>query len=178
MRVAVALACAALALAAPAKAQTFEEAVRENMALGLRLCLSGGSDMQAWANMFRAAGFAERVERSSGNSDTTHFFTAPAGTAEVELYYGELPEHCVVRTDHMGVTDASALLDQIVPQIYPGFVRRIDQGPPNPATGQPAICVRYEDPANPIGLVVGVSTPVTGGCTEDGRSQFYQSYRV
>jgi hypothetical protein len=167
-----------LAGLAPAASQSFEEAVRSNLSVGAQLCLSGGSDMQAWANSFRAAGFAERVERSSGNSDTTHHFTAPADTASVELYYGEMPEHCVARTRHLGVTGASEVLDALLPRLYPGYARIVAQGGVDSATGQPAICVRYEDPTNPIGHVVGVTSDAGEGCVEDGTSTIYSSYRV
>lgn len=169
---------ALLSLASPAAAQTFDEAVRANFGLGVQLCLSGGGDMEAWAGQFRTAGFAERVERSSENSDTTHYFTAPADTVTVELYYGEQPEYCSVATQHMGVTDASAILDAVVPGIHPGYVRDVTQGPPDP-TGQPASCVSYEDPTNPIGHIVGIAPGgAAEGCAANGTSQFYSSYRV
>lgn len=164
---------AVIAIGAPAGAQTFDEAVQANFELGIRLCLGGGADYDAWAARFRAAGFEERVERSSLNSDTTHHFTAPADTVSAELYYGELPEHCTVSSTHMGVTAASAVLDRIVPAIYPSYTRHVSQS----ADG--AICARYEDPTNPIGHVVGITpTGDGGGCAEDGTSRFYSSYRV
>lgn len=164
--------------APPVAGQSFAEAVQANVALGLRLCLAPGAP-EALAAGFRAAGFAERVERSSSNSDTTHYFTAPADTAVVELYHGEMPEHCTVRSSHLGVSGASAVLDQVVPGLFPGFVRLVEQGPPDPATGQPALCVRYEDPANPIGLVIGaLSGGDAPGCVADGTSTLFHSYRV
>lgn len=169
----------ALVLAAPAAAQSFEEAVWANMALALQLCENKtGGNMGFWTQQFRNAGFAERVDRSTMNSDTTHWFTAPAETVVVELYYGEMPEHCMVRTRFQGVTRSSQLLDALIPQMYPGYVRRVEQGPPDPRTGQPVTCVRYEDPTNPIGHVVGVVSPTAQACVEDGTSQFYSSYRV
>lgn len=171
-------AIALLSLAAPAWAQTFEDAVRANTALALELCLGRG-DPAAMAERFRAAGFAERVERSTVNSDTTHHFTAPAETASVELYYGEMPEHCGVSTMHLGVSDAAGVLDAVVPRLFPGYVRKVVQGDVDPATGRAALCVSYEDPTNPIGHVVGVSPGGdAGACVENGTSLFYSSYRV
>jgi hypothetical protein len=166
-------------LAIPAAAQTFDDAVRANFGLGVQLCLSGGGDMAAWAGQFRAAGFAERVERSAENSDTTHHFTAPADTVTVELFYGEQPEYCSVVTRHMGVSAASEVLDAVVPGIHPGYVREVTQGAPDPTSGQPATCVSYEDPTNPIGHIVGIA-PGGGaeGCVANGTSLFYSSYRV
>ena len=163
----------------PVSAQTFEEAVRINAAIALELCLRGGSDMAAWAGRFRAAGFAERVERSTENSDTTHYFTAPADTVRVEFYYGEMPELCIVRTDHLNVTDAASILDQVVPLLHPGYVRLAMPGAPDPTTGIPAQCVRYEDPSNPIGHVIGALPGGNrGDCVNDGTATFYSSYRV
>jgi hypothetical protein len=67
----------------------------------------------------------------------------------------------------------------VVPRLYPGYVRKVTTGAVNPATGQPAQCVSYEDPANEVGHVVGVA-PASDGtvCLDDGTSEFYSSYRV
>ncbi|MEP3334176.1 hypothetical protein [Sedimentitalea sp.] len=176
-RIAVLLTVAGLA--APAAAQTVEEAALANATLALRLCIQPHVQPEMRAQMFRNAGFAEQVERSQINSDTTHTFTAPANTVEVELYYGEMPEHCQVSSNYLGVTAASPVVDSVVPHFYPGFVRRAHQGPIDPATGQPAQCIVYEDPTNPIGLAIGVS-PGQGaqGCVENGTSVFYLTARV
>lgn len=163
---------------ADATAQSFEEAVKANFSLAAQLCLIHPVPAPERARRFVASGFSERVERSSVNSDTTHYFTAPADTVAVELYYGETPEFCSVTSAHLGVADASKLLDQIVPRLYPGFARKVTTGPVNPSTGQPATCVRYEDPANPIGLVIGVIAANTESCTDNGTSRLFQSYRV
>ncbi|WP_425052986.1 hypothetical protein [Psychromarinibacter sp. S121] len=179
MRLAVSALITSLALAGPAVPQSFEQAVKDNMRLGLRLCLLDAPNFEAWAQAFRDAGYAEQVERSSENSDTTHTFTAPAETASIELYYGEMPDYCSPSTTHMGVAGANAILDEVVPARYPGYVRFVTTGPVDPATGQPAECVRYEDPTNPIGHVVGVGTlDGSAGCVANGTSRFYSSYRV
>ncbi len=158
---------------------TIEEAAQLNGGLALQLCITPGVDGPQTAQMFRQAGFAESVERSGGNSDTTHTFTDPSQSVRVELYYGETADYCSVTSDHMGVSIASGVLDQVVPRIYPGFVRKVDTGPADPETGQPAQCVRYEDPTNPIGYVAGVG-PGDGaqGCIGNGTSRFYFSARV
>lgn len=171
--------CAAVALAGPAGAQDTArsgqamEAAETEMALGLRLCLENRGDMGAWAQSFADAGFSGEVERSSVNSDTTHRLRSPSGAVEVELYYGEMPDYCAVTSGHLGVTAAAGILDRVVPMLHPGYARKVDTGPGG------AECVRYEDPTNPIGHVVGVAA---GGdateCTENGSSRFYSSYRV
>ena len=169
----------AICLGSPALAQTFDEAVRINLALGVQLCTQRVAGVENRVDMFRAAGFSERVERTNVNSDTTHYFTAPAETVLVELYYGEMPEECSVSTNHLGVTGASEVLDAAIPRLFPGYVRKVAQGSINPATGLPAICVHYEDPTNPIGDVIGVWP---GGssqtCVDDGTSQIFSSSRV
>ncbi|MGZ2258979.1 hypothetical protein [Roseobacter sp. A03A-229] len=172
MRPARLTACAALlATATPAVPQSFEEAVWANTSLALQYCLSDGVAGATRAAWFRQAGFNESVDRSTVNADTTHIFTAPADTVQIELYYGEMPQHCIVTTQHMGVTQGSVLLDGLVPQIFPGFARRVV-----PGTG--ANCVTYEDPTNPIGLAIGVSSAGNQGCAEDGTAVFYSTYRV
>lgn len=154
---------------APAKAQSFDEAVRGNAALAFKLCLSGGNDMEAWAQTFYAAGFTGRVDRSNSNSDTTHYLSAPADTVQVELYYGEQPDYCSVTTQHMGVTAATEILDLVVPQLYPGYTRQHNPGG----------CPAYIDPTTPIGQIIGVLPLSDGtGCVDDGTSRFYSSYRV
>lgn len=173
------IASLSLSLATPALPQSFEQAVEDNMRLGLRLCLLDAPGHEAWAQAFRDAGFAEQVERSSVNSDTTHTFTGPADTVSIELYYGEMPEFCSPSSTHLGVAGANAILDAVVPARYPGYVRFVTTGPVDPATGQPVECVRYEDPTNPIGHVVGViSLDGEAGCVANGTSRFYSSYRV
>lgn len=157
-------------LAMPAAAQSFEEAVRANVALGVRLCaVEAGGNFALWTSRFRAAGFAERVEQSGGM--TIHRFTAPAGTARVDLSYGQLPAECRVHSDHLGVTGASALLDEIAPGLYPTYRRVETGGAPDPATGRPALCVRYEDPSSPIPHTIGAwPGGQAQGCVENGTS--------
>jgi hypothetical protein len=178
----VLLAAPLLAFTATAHAQqvaTISEAAQINGGLALQLCITPGVQGPQRAEMFRQAGFSDRVERSTVNSDTTHDFTDPSQSVRIELYYGEMPEHCFVTSDHMGVSIASGVLDQVVPRVHPGYVRRVEAGPPDPETGQPAQCVRYEDPTNPIGEVIGV-IPGDGaaGCIGNGTSRFYSSSRV
>ena len=181
-RINLAFGCALLGAtfaAYKANAQTFDEAVRMNVALALQLCNTPGWNGNLRASQFRAAGFSERVDRSTVNSDTTHFFNAPADTVSVEFYYGEMPEHCIVTSNHLSASDASAVLDSVIPRLYPGFLRKVQQGAINPATGRSAQCVTYEDPTNPIGLIIGVGAGNNAtGCVDNGSSVFFSSYRV
>jgi hypothetical protein len=176
-----------LAGVAPAGAQTFAEAVWANIAIAIQLCearerrLQGYGQIAAWPQVFRAAGFVEkRIERlgTVPHVDTTYWFAAPADTVEVEVYHGGMPEHCSVRTGHQGVSATSQLLDGLIPQMFPGYVRHVTEGAPDPATGRSTICVRYEDPTNEIGHVVGVTSDAGDGCVEDGTSLVFSSYRV
>ena len=147
----------AICQASPAPAQSFDRAVKINLALAIRLCTQRVGRVDNRVGMFRAAGFSERVDRSNTNSDTTHYFNAPAETKfSIELYYGEMPEECVVSTRFLGVTEASKALDYVMGKLNSGYVRRVTHGQIDPDTGQPAVCVRYEDPANAIGEVIGV----------------------
>ncbi|MFN4154883.1 MAG: hypothetical protein ACK4HF_09525 [Paracoccaceae bacterium] len=160
--------------ALPAPAQTMAEAAWANMAVAVQLCETRTRDMDAWVQTFRNTGFSERVERI-GNVHTTHWFTAPAETVVLRVDYGGGPEECTIETAHQGVTLTSQLLDALIPQLYPTYVRKVVTGPIGPS-GQPATCVRYEDPSTPIGHVVGTSSDQ--GCVDDGTSLIYSSYRV
>jgi hypothetical protein len=172
MRGAVLAFCSTLTLCVPSVgAQTLDDAVWANAALALQLCNAGTVPSESRAAWFRNAGFAETVQRSPTNSDTTHWFSAPAKTVTVELYYGEMPEHCLVASRHMGVGRANQLLDAIIPQIFPGFLRR-----EQPGSG--VVCVTYEDPTNPIGLIIGVVSGTTSDCRDDGTVEFYSTARV
>lgn len=175
-RCSIALRSAALtiAVAFPGQlpAQTVEDAAWSNAALALQYCLAGEAPGATRAAWFRQAGFAETVERSSTNSDTTHVFTAPADTVTVTLYYGEMPMDCSVESPFIGVTRAGLLLDALIPQVLPGFLRRTQTGEAG------ALCVSFEDPTNPIGLFVGLGSAQQGGCVEDGTVQFFSTYRV
>lgn len=162
----------AVLLAPAAPAQTVEEAAWSNAALALQYCLAGEAPGDTRAAWFRQAGFAETVERSSTNSDTTHVFTAPADTVTVTLYYGEMPMDCSVESPVMGVTRASQLLDALIPQVLPGFLRRTQTGESG------AVCVSFEDGTNPIGLFVGLGSAQQGGCIDDGTVRFFSTYRV
>lgn len=164
----------ALAAASPLHGQTFEEAVWANMALAIQLCEvqdrhGSARTWPLWPQHFRNAGFAERVENYAG--DMKHWFTAPAGTVEVEIEYGGMPDQCYITTRYQGVTLTSQLLDALVPQIFPHYSRSVTTGPVNPATGQPAVCVRYTQPSA-IPHVISVLSDTDGaGCVDDGTSR-------
>jgi hypothetical protein len=166
------IASVAVLFPGPASTQTFAEAARANLALAVELCLRPGTANQQRVANFRAAGFAEQVESSLG--DTVHHFSAPADTVKAEFYYGQMPEECTVTSNHVGVTDASAILDRIVPQLYPGYIRNVVQGPLSSTTGRAAICVSYQQPNSPIPHVIGVTAARTADtCTDDGTSRIY-----
>jgi hypothetical protein len=150
----------------PAASMTPEEAARINMELAIALCSAAPVEYAARVQSFRQAGFAERVE--GPQDDITHYFTAPAGTAEAEFYHGQLPSYCNVRSTYVDVSAASAILDRLAPQLMPTYVREVVSGPSNPATGQAAVCVRYMFPNHPLGIGVAVVAGDGSGTCRDG----------
>lgn len=130
--------------------------------LALQLCIMPGVQGRQATQMFRQAGFSETSEGSI-DDDITFYDNDPSESVRVELYYGQMPMHRIVTSDHIGGTVASGVLDQVVPRLYPDYVRRVETGPVDPATGQPAQGVTYEHPTNPIGHAVGVGAGVTLG---------------
>lgn len=166
-----------LAAVGSTPAMTMQEAAQINLQLAASICFRPGNP-NTTVNAFRAAGFTETVQRSTVNSDTNFTFRAPAETVVVKFYYGEMPDDCSVSSQFASVTVASAILDQVIPQYYPGFLRKVTTGPVNPQTGQAAYCVGYEDPTNPIGLFFGVGSQNAQGCVDDGTSVLFYTYRV
>ncbi|WP_146036524.1 hypothetical protein [Pseudotabrizicola formosa] len=163
-----------LLAASPAPAQTMAEAAWANMAVAVQLCEIRTSDLDAWAQSFRNTGFSEPSDRSDVAEYITHRFTAPAQTVVVDISYGETPEECHLHSAYLDVTLASHLLDELIPKLHPTYVRKVTNGEVGPS-GQPALCVSYEDPSTPIGHVVGASSEQ--GCVDDGTSRIYSSYR-
>lgn len=110
-----------LALAAPAAApaQSFDEAVRANLALGIEICLGGPPDVQSMRNAFASAGFAYEPE-DYGGGDILHWYAAPAGTANVAVVGAWGDAECRVGSAHMGVTEAVAFTGQVLEKRFPG----------------------------------------------------------
>jgi hypothetical protein len=117
---------AALLIAAPnlSLAQTFDEAVRTNVAIATRLCLSVMIDRAGPRDVFEAAAFVYR-EEDRGTNDfgvdlgSGHYFDAPADTVHVEVpdpdaYAGI----CTLYTMHL---DEAALIDVVSEALFPMF---------------------------------------------------------
>jgi len=159
-------------VAEPQPQQQQQNAAAANFALAAELCLRPGIRGPQRAQLFRQAGFAEQVSRSTGNSDTEHTFTAPGNTATAELYYGEMPEACHAESTGVGVTQASTILDGLIPRLYPGYTRSITQGSGG------ATCVTYQQPRTPIPHVIGVEPVGVEGCVENGTARIFRFYAV
>ena len=158
-----ALPTAALVLAiaaAPAGAQSFDEAVRANLTLALQLCLAQTGSTQATVNAFAAAGFAYSWRGTPG-VDIWHQFAAPAGTVTAELYDGQMAPNCDVMSNHIGTGAAVPLVGALLAQLYPGrFVMEQREGP---------ACASFTDTAPAIPFVVHVSGGgETRPCAETG----------
>lgn len=146
-----------------------QDAAIANFTLAAELCMRPGIGGPQRAQMFRKAGFGERVDRSTGNSDTTHYFTAPGNTATAQLYYGEMPSDCFATSTSLGVTQASQILDGLAPRLYPSYLRTVTQGPGG------AICVTYRQPGTPIPHTLGVSAQdVAQGCVDNGTARIFE----
>ena len=146
MRAAVVLAVLG-AGAQPALAQTFDEAVRGNIAIALQLCLMETGSAQATVNAFSAAGFAYSWRGTPG-FDVYHQFAAPAETVTAELYEGQMAPNCDVMSDHIGTTAAVPVVGALLNQLYPGrFVLEQSSGPG---------CASFTDDAPAIPFIVSV----------------------
>ena len=118
--------------ALPASAQSFDEAVRQNLALGLDICLRNMPLVDPTRTRLSAAGFAYTPE-PLGGGDMIHWYTAPADTLAVAIVAAQTAPECRVSTAHLGVTDAIALAGAYLTQHLPalGFTYgSLDNSPP------------------------------------------------
>jgi hypothetical protein len=166
--------------AAPASAQTLDEAVRGNATLALSLCLSTVPDQTALNNAFTAAGFAYSPEDYGGGT-VLHWFTAPAETVSV-LVQGQGREgFCAISTNHMGVTAAIPFAGQALDTLYPGrfaFGEMENVPPVTPGSpgAQEGDCTGYIAWVEERPVVIKVANAGNGpSCTEDGTSQIMVS---
>lgn len=123
----VALLLTLLVAAVTARAQSFEDAVRANIALATRTCVTAMFAGTPAETLFVPAGFAYRgVDRGTNDYGvdlgTGHYFDAPAGTAKVEVpAIGQHPGLCTVTTTHLQETPFAALIAAVLLDQYPGM---------------------------------------------------------
>ncbi|TCM88028.1 hypothetical protein [Rhodovulum steppense] len=163
--------CAALLAAAlvgsPAVAQSYEEAVRANLALVLEICIQG-SDALEWAAAFQTAGFipSQRVHPEYG---PVPIFLAPADTVVTEIHDERFGSgSCIAQTRHMGLNEAIPFVGAFVTQRYagPGGFERDTHNPDNPCAGylmpfseHSAMWLSFDSADQP------------GACVEDGTAR-------
>ncbi len=110
----------ALAGTLPASAQTFDQAVRSNIALAISLCVDVMFGAATPAAAFVNAGFAYRGIDRGVNSygiarGTGHYFDAPANTTKAQvLDPNQHPGLCSVFTTHMGEAEVATLIRQVL----------------------------------------------------------------
>ncbi|MGV6850389.1 MAG: hypothetical protein ACWA5A_18600 [Marinibacterium sp.] len=164
------------------RAQTFDEAVRANLALGIEICAAHAGNPDAAMARLRAAGFS--YDGFDGDAaDATHRFAAPADTMQVLVYSGQMAPDCSVETAHMGVTQAVAFIGTVLNQRFPG---RFGLAPSVVAPGGPgsaeAACGAYVDlQGGQIPLTISVSTwgdRYRASCLENGTTRFYFGFPV
>ena len=141
-----------LALAAPAaQAQSFEDAVQQNVALAISICAQQISDPPAAMASLQAAGFTYGGAEGPQN-DPTHRYLAPAETAEVRIYFGQMAPDCQVETRHLTPAEAGAIVGGVLQGIFPGRF--------TPAAGA---CPAFTEITNQIPLTLAVSDLGNGG---------------
>jgi len=162
------LALPALLAAAPAPAQTFEEAVRHNLAAAVEYCVRGGTSMQGWVDSFVAAGFGYS-RRGDPGFEVYHQFQAPADTVFAEIYDGQMAPDCRVQTKHLGVTEAITLVGEMLDRHFPGRFARGGLGAQTPCTG-------YIDRSRALPETIRfTNASEAAACVEDGTTQIFVS---
>jgi hypothetical protein len=170
----------ALVIAAPASAQTLDEAVRGNATLALSLCLSTVPDQTALNNAFTAAGFAYDAEDYGGGT-VLHWFMAPADTVTVMVQGQGREGFCAISTNHMGVTAAVPFAGEALEALYPGRfaygeMENVAPRTPGSPDAQAGDCTGYIAWVEERPVVIKVANAGNGpSCTEDGTSQIMVS---
>lgn len=107
-------------------AQSLEEAVRANVALATRTCVTAMFSGTPPEMLFTPAGFTYRaVDRGTNDYGvdlgTGHYFDAPADTAKAEVpNIGGPAGLCKVTTTHMKEVPFAALVAAVIFERYPG----------------------------------------------------------
>jgi len=109
-------------LTAPLQAQTVAEAATANTVLGAELCVLHFRTPDRKSTKFTQTGFAYESHRGSPN-DITAVYSAPGGTAKVELYQGQTAPDCQVLTNHVDAFTISQQVAAMLRQVYPGVFR-------------------------------------------------------
>ncbi|WP_424965122.1 hypothetical protein [Dinoroseobacter sp. S375] len=161
----------------PARTLTFEDAARINLQEAAEICFAPVASNDEIIEGFRAAGFIETVRNNPRNTGKTYTFSAPSETVVAEVYSGDRPDRCAVATRAVGVQEASAILDALVPGFYPEFIRKLTRGGLSVVTGEQISCVNFEDPDNPIGRYFSTRSALTDACVDDGTSILFSAYR-
>lgn len=144
------------ALAAPAHAQSFDEAVRQNVALAVSICARHVGDPPQALSALTTAGFAFLGTEGPAN-DETYIYEAPAGTATIRVYYGQMAPDCQVETRHLGPAETGAIVGGVLQGVLPGkFAPR------------PAECPVWSEIGRQIPFEVGVSDRGNGGGCAEG----------
>lgn len=146
--------------AAPAPTPpTFDQAVRANLGLALRLCIRADGSIPVAVASFQQAGFSYQP-MSEQNGDVWHRFFGPAETVRAEMLQGQMAPSCDVYTNHLPPRDVAPLVGSLLVQALPGRFR------PAPAEGA---CAIFTDNATPLPTLVTVgAVDGTAGCAALG----------
>lgn len=154
-----------------AQGQSFEDAVRANVALATTLCAKAMMQGASPSTVFGNAGFVYRgVDRGVNeygiSRGTGHYFDAPAQTAKAEVMNPDgHPALCTVSTTHMTQSELSSLVASVLHRDFSGVEPQgADQWFIRNHTGLPLIIStstigtnhRYEAPGT---VTVGMSFP-------------------
>ena len=143
-------------IASPAHAQSFDEAVRQNVALAVSICAQHVGEPTRARTALEAAGFAYGGFDGSLD-DATHRYTAPAGTAEVLVYQGQMAPDCRIETQHLGPTDAGRIAGGVLQGVMPGRF-----------TPTATYCPGYTEPGRQLPQTISVTDLGNAGSCNEG----------
>jgi hypothetical protein len=150
---------ALLALPLPAAAQTPEEAARQNMLLGVELCVRHFLNGDTKSTAITQAGFAfVAVDGAPGDQSAT--YAAPAETVMIELYQGQMAPDCQVSTTLVSAPDLTPLVANLLATRFPGVFQ------PQQVRG---LCGSFSQIGRQLPLTVSIlAAGEPHGCPENG----------
>ncbi len=155
------------ALAGQAQAQTLDEAVRQNVALGISICAQHVGEPARARAMLMSAGYAY-LGFEGPAQDATHRYRAPAETADVLVYDGQTAPSCNVESSHLTPAQAGEIAGGVLQGVTPGRFA--------PVAGE---CPGWSEIGRPLPLVIGVSDLGNGGgCPPGPGARIYFFFAV
>ncbi|MBF9029001.1 hypothetical protein HKCCE3408_01215 [Rhodobacterales bacterium HKCCE3408] len=166
----------ALVAAGPAfaQAQSFDEAVRTNVAVAVDVCLRVMTERLVPSETIPPAGFSYRAVDNQATyggaaQGFTHYYDAPGDTVRIRVIDPDaFRGSCHVETTHLGVDATAAIVESVVAYRRPDAQRQMTG---NEAAAMCEIWTIQTGSDAPVAVYMNSGTQGARGCPEDGTAR-------